>query len=220
MDRPPGVPGLFISFEGNEGCGKSTQVGLVCEALTRMGHQVRAVREPGSTAIGENIRTLFKNPPQNCSLSAWTEVFMLSAARHQLVTEVILPALRNGEIVISDRFVDSTLAYQGIIKSLPRDALQYVCNIATQTLEPARTYLFKAPVKLLMERVMARGQTQDQGTDRFDQAGIQEMENLEAAFDQIASENPVRIRVMDATQSKEELCQFLTEDILRCLKKS
>ena len=113
--------GLFITFEGTEGSGKSTQVGLLTRRLTDMGYKVRALREPGGTPIGEEIRHTLKHSNVNHSMTAETELLLMNASRAQLVREVIRPALDSGVIVVCDRFYDSTIAYQGYGRGLDLD---------------------------------------------------------------------------------------------------
>src|SRR6516225_931805 len=112
------MPGLFITFEGTEGSGKSTQISLLAERLRAMGHDVRTTREPGGTPIGEEIRHTLKHSAANHAMTAVAELLLMNASRAQLVREVIRPALEDGEIVIADRFYDSTIAYQGYGRGL------------------------------------------------------------------------------------------------------
>src|SRR5580693_6271163 len=105
--------GLFITFEGTEGCGKSTQVRLLADRLQSLGHKVRLLREPGGTPIGEEIRHTLKHSKQNAAMTAEAELLLMNASRAQLVREIIRPALAAGEIIICDRFYGSSTAYQG-----------------------------------------------------------------------------------------------------------
>src|SRR5215475_8284775 len=110
--------GLFITFEGNEGSGKSTQISLLAERLRSLGHTVRTLREPGGTPIGEEIRHTLKHSKDNAAMTAEAELLLMNASRAQLVREIIRPALDEGEVVLSDRFFDSTVAYQGYGRQL------------------------------------------------------------------------------------------------------
>src|SRR5512144_3105888 len=112
------MPGLFITFEGTEGSGKSTQISLLAEHLRSLGHTVRTLREPGGTPIGEEIRHTLKHSHANQAMTAETELLLMNASRAQLVREVIRPALQAGEIVLCDRFYDSTTVYQGYGRQL------------------------------------------------------------------------------------------------------
>lgn len=210
----------FISLEGNEGCGKSTQITRVAGALRALGWDVLEVREPGATAFGERVRDIFKNPPPGTELTGWAEVFLLSAARHQLVHDKILPALRRGTVVLADRFVDSTFVYQGCLRKLDLEALDSVCRIATDGLIPDHTFFLSAPAEILNSRIAGRpsstGHPQDSG-DRFDQSDIETKRQIELAFQSRASQYPERFTVIDATQTQEIICNAITEYTARIL---
>src|SRR5690349_22883654 len=120
------MKGLFITFEGTEGCGKSTQVGLLAERLRNMGCFVRTLREPGGTPIGEEIRHTLKHSHQNHAMTPEAELLLMNASRAQLVREVIRPALAAGEIILCDRFYDSTIAYQSYGRQLNLDTVRQV----------------------------------------------------------------------------------------------
>lgn len=205
---------MFISFEGNEGTGKSTQLSAVKQALENRSYNLVTVREPGATPVGEAIRRIFKNPPENVELTGWCEAFLISAARSQLVNDIILPELEKGSIVIADRYVDSTLVYQGICKNLSFEELKKICEIATNGLMPDITFLFCAPTDVIKQRVNSRinsGSTE--GVDRFDEADIETIENLNKAFDKVADMFPNRIVKVDATQPADLITEFLLNRI-------
>src|SRR5579864_4877914 len=122
------MKGLFITFEGTEGCGKSTQVRLLAERLTALGHRVRTLREPGGTPIGEEIRHTLKHSHQNHAMTGETELLLMNASRAQLVREIIRPALAAGEIVLCDRYFDSTTAYQGHGRGLDLKHVQTIID--------------------------------------------------------------------------------------------
>src|SRR5271167_3661612 len=122
--------GLFITFEGTEGCGKSTQVGLLAERLRALGHRVRTLREPGGTPIGEEIRHTLKHSAQNAAMTAEAELLLMNASRSQLVREVIRPALAAGEIIVCDRFYDSSTAYQGYGRQLDLARVKSIIEFA------------------------------------------------------------------------------------------
>jgi len=138
--------GIFITFEGSEGCGKSTQSKLLVEYLLQKKHRVVFVREPGATLVGEQIRALLLNP-QHTGMSRVCEMLLYMAARAQITEEVILPALAQGKIVISDRYLDSTLAYQGYGLGMDIAAIKAVGRLATQKLSPDLTIFLDLPVK-------------------------------------------------------------------------
>src|SRR5580658_7270193 len=128
--------GLFITFEGTEGCGKSTQVELLARQLRNMGYRVRPLREPGGTSIGEEIRHTLKHSKNNTAMTAEAELLLMNASRAQLVREIIRPALAAGEIVLCDRFYDSTIAYQGHGRGLDLDMVKNIIDCAVGPTRP------------------------------------------------------------------------------------
>src|ERR1700744_4970064 len=135
--------GLFITFEGTEGCGKSTQVELLARQLRSLGHVVRTLREPGGTPIGEEIRHTLKHSKDNHAMTAEAELLLMNASRAQLVREIIRPALANGEIVLCDRFYDSTTAYQGYGRQLDLAKVKSVVEFAIGDTKPKVTLLLQ-----------------------------------------------------------------------------
>src|SRR5579885_1687032 len=133
--------GLLITFEGSEGCGKSTQIALLAERLRGLGFTVKLVREPGGTPIGEEIRHTLKHSQQNKAMTAEAELLLMCASRAQLVREVIRPALAAGEIVLCDRFYDSTAAYQGYGRGLDLSVIQQMTDFAVGETRPHLTLL-------------------------------------------------------------------------------
>src|SRR6516225_4087330 len=130
------LKGLFITFEGSEGCGKSTHVELLSKQLRTTGHRVRILREPGGTPIGEEIRYTLKHSQKNAAMTAEAELLLMNASRAQLVREVIRPALAAGEIVLCDRFYDSTTAYQGYGRELDLGMVKAIVDFAVGTTRP------------------------------------------------------------------------------------
>src|SRR5271168_2943379 len=153
------MPGLFITFEGTEGSGKSTQVALLTRRLAELGHKVRALREPGGTPIGEEIRHTLKHSNVNHGMTSETELLLMNASRAQLVREVIRPALNSGEIVVCDRFYDSTTAYQGYGRQLDLAAVSTVIDFAVGNTRPDLTLFFDVPAEVSRERLLARQAT-------------------------------------------------------------
>lgn len=206
---------MFVSFEGNEGTGKSTQIGAVTEALELAGHSVVSVREPGSTKVGEQIRKIFKNPPEGIVLTPWCETFLLSAARNQLVEDIIRPALNNGSVVIADRFIDSTMVYQGFAGALPMNEVEQVCHLATGGLNPDLTFLFTAPREVIEQRLRERSMDAEnhEPADRFDEADIKFSEMLDRGFKELGEKNPGRIVTIDATLPRGEITKNILHSI-------
>jgi dTMP kinase len=192
-------PPMFITFEGLDFSGKSTQVGLLADALSQSGAKTLVLRDPGGTAIGERIRAVLLDR-ELLDMSDFTELFLFSASRSQLVQEVIKPALQRGTIVICDRFYDSTTAYQGWGRGLSLDAIRAINRVAADGLVPAITYFIDIPVPEI-ERRMLRQKT---GADRMEMSGQAFYERARKGFLQLATEEP-RFEVIDGRMSIEEI---------------
>ena len=193
------MPGLFITFEGTEGAGKSTQIKLLAERLQSLGKQVRLLREPGSTPIGEEIRHTLQHSAQNQAMTAEAELLLINASRAQLVREVICPALEAGEIVVCDRFYDSTVAYQGYGRGLDLHLVNAIVDFAVGDTRPQLTLFLHVPLTVSEERRTARAAQRD----RFEEAGQKFFEKVEQGFLAIAKAEPQRVKYIDATQSIE-----------------
>ncbi|NGQ96505.1 dTMP kinase [Brevibacillus sp. SYP-B805] len=203
--------GLFITFEGPDGAGKTTQVKAFAEALAQRGHDVLVTREPGGTAISDKIRGLILDPSHR-EMDDVTEALLYAASRAQHVREKVLPALARGTIVVCDRFVDASLAYQGFGLGLPVHKIKEINEFATGGLVPDRTYLLDIPVAAGRARLQARA-----GLDRIEQKEAAYHERVREGFHTLAKEHPARIRVIDATQSVEAVAQEVLADFLRWL---
>lgn len=191
--------GLFITLEGTEGSGKSTQVKLLAERLRGWRRPVRLLREPGSTPIGEEIRHTLQHSEANRAMSAETELLLMCAARAQLVREVIRPALAAGELVLCDRFYDSTTAYQGYGRQLDLHLVRQVIDVAVGETRPDLTLLFHVPVAVSEARRESR-----QGVrDRMEEADRGFFGRVERGYLAIAAAEPTRVRVIDATRTVE-----------------
>lgn len=197
------MSGLFITFEGTEGGGKSTQVALLAERLRQLGHQARVLREPGGTPIGEEIRHLLKHSPANEVMMPEAELLLMNASRAQLVLEVIRPALSVGEIVLCDRFYDSTTAYQGHGRQLDLALVKSVIDFAVGRTRPHLTLLLRVPTEVSEARRHARQAATAGPRDRFEEADRAFFRRVEQGFQQIAKDEPERVRIVDATQSIE-----------------
>ncbi|HEU0195272.1 MAG TPA: dTMP kinase [Gaiellales bacterium] len=193
---------MFISFEGLDGCGKTTQAALLADALRTEGREVVAVREPGGTAAGERIRELLLDP--SAQILPWAEALLYAAARAQLVGEVIRPALARGATVIADRFIDSSVAYQGVARGLGIDRVLAVNDAATGGLQPDRTVLLRIP----REEAAAR---RDGDTDRMESEAGAFHESVAEGFSQAAARFPERVRVVDAGGSREQVAARVRE---------
>jgi dTMP kinase len=142
------MKGLFITFEGTEGSGKSTQIPILGDRLRSMGHRVQTLREPGGTPIGEEIRHTLKHSKANEAMTPEAELLLMNASRAQLVREIIRPALARGEIVLSDRFYDSTTAYQGYGRELDLTMVKSIVDAAVGDTRPDITLLFLLPYEV------------------------------------------------------------------------
>ena len=191
------LSGFFVSLEGIEGSGKTTVAQRLARAFRAHGRAVTVTREPGGTAIGEQIRTLLLATEAG-DITAETEALLFSASRAQLVSEIVRPALARGEVVIVDRFTDSSLAYQWGGRGLSFDAVASVQALATGGLEPDLKLLFDLPVPLgLQRRFAGSGQT-----NRLDREAVAFHERVREAYHSLAAADPMRWRVIDASRSE------------------
>ena len=193
--------GYFLSLEGGEGAGKSTQNRRIVEWLTGQGREVVETREPGGTVVSEQIRQVLLDT-RNQGLNATAELLLMFAARSQLVGEVILPALASGKVIVCDRFADASYAYQGGGRELGRKAVAMVEQLVLNDLQPDLTLLFDIPVRLGMSRVAERGEV-----DRFEVESMQFFERVRSAYLERAEADPGRFRVIDASKSEEDVWQ-------------
>lgn len=199
------MKGLFITFEGTEGSGKSTQVPLLVERLREWGHAVRIFREPGGTPIGEEIRHTLKHSHANAAMTAEAELLLMNASRAQLVREVIRPALSRGEIIICDRFYDSTTAYQGYGRQLDLATVRHVIDLAVGHTRPDLTLLLRVPAAVSEERMRSRQATMPFIRDRIEEADRAFFERVAIGYDETAAAEPKRIQVVNAAGTIEEI---------------
>ena len=191
----------FITFEGTEGSGKTTQISLLAERLRSMGHTVRTLREPGGTPIGEEIRHTLKHSPANHAMTPEAELLLMNASRAQLVREVIRPALESGEIVLCDRFYDSTTAYQGYGRELDLQMVKNIIDVAVGETRPDLTLLFIVPHEVSEARRVARQPTLPLPfkRDRIEEADQSFFARVAQGYQAIAAAEPQRVRQFDAT---------------------
>ena len=211
--------GLFITFEGTEGCGKSTQVELLARRLSALGHRVRTLREPGGTPIGEEIRHTLKHSKANEAMTAQTELLLMNASRAQLVREVIRPALAAGEIVVCDRFYDSTTAYQGYGRQLDMKMVQAVIDIAVGETRPNLTLLLTVPHEISELRRAVRQSTLPFMRDRMEEGDREFFARVAEGFKAIAVTHPNRVRVVDGCEPLEVVCEKIWEIVQPVLPK-
>ena len=191
--------GLFLTFEGPEGAGKTTQIGLLADALRDAGHTVTRTREPGGDAVGERVRELLLKE----EVGAEAELLLFAAARARNVQTVVRPALAAGHIVLCDRYTDSTVAYQGYGRGLPFDLIERINDFATDGLRPDRTFLLDLPPA----EGLARQSRSDQ--DRLDRESLAFHERVHDGFLALARAEPNRIVLLDATRAAAEIAADL-----------
>jgi len=196
--------GLFITFEGSEGCGKSTQVQRLAARLERAGVRVLVTREPGGTAIGEKIRDLLQFAPESFAMTPQTEVLLFEASRSQLVRETIQPALEKGTIVISDRFFDSTTVYQGVARKLSPEIVETLNTFAIASARPNLTFILDVDVATARARMLRRVRPVAV-LDRMEQEPDEFYERVCAGYRELAGREPDRIILLDGAQSPDEI---------------
>ena len=193
--------GFFITFEGIEGCGKSTQVALLKKRLEIEGRKVLVTREPGGTTTGELVRSVLLDPA-NTSITSLTELLLYAAARAQHVDERIRPALDSGAIVVCDSFADSTTAYQGAGRAIERGIIKQIHDIATRGTWPDLTILLDLPAEAGLERAHAVREV-----DRIESEPIAFHRAVRNEFLRIAEHDPLRVRRVDATQTVDAIAE-------------
>jgi dTMP kinase len=205
---------LFITFEGPDGSGKSTQINLVVDYLTRQGYEVLCTREPGGTAIGDQIREVVHDIG-NIEMSARAEILLYSASRAQLVEQVILPHLAQGGVVLCDRYADSTYAYQGYGRQLDFETLRLVTHFATQGLKPNLTIYLDLDVTEGLRRKTAANVTGGGEWNRMDQLELAFHQRVRAGYLEMAQTEPERWLIVDASapvaQINQIICQRLEQ---------
>lgn len=193
------MKGVFITFEGSEGSGKTTQVSLLAEHLRTLGRSVRTLREPGGTPIGEEIRHTLKHSDKNHAMTAEAELLLMNASRAQIVREVIRPALAAGEIVLCDRFYDSTVAYQGYGRELDLVKVKQIVDFAVGDTRPDLTLLMLVSHEVSAERLLARQATMAFMRDRIEEADSSFFDRVARGYRELAKAEPGRIHCLEAT---------------------
>lgn len=199
--------GLFITFEGGDGAGKTTLVQGLSRILQEKELSFVSTRAPGGTALGKQIRDLLLHGKEY-HIAKRAEFYLFLADRAQHVAEIIRPALEAGQVVLCDRFNDSTIAYQGYGRGLSEEKVAAECAFACEDLQPDCTFYLDIAPKVSMQRAQNKGIH-----DRIEEEALEFHENIRAAFLRIAKQQPKRVRVLDATRSPEELQQQAWEQI-------
>ena len=203
---------MFITFEGSEGCGKSSQVFVLSSFLQLQGYDILTTREPGGTPIGEQIRTVISSL-KNTDMQQRTEVLLFQASRAQLVEQVIRPHLKRGGVVLSDRYADSTLAYQGFGYQRDLVPLRGLIQFATGGLKPDLTLLLDVDVEVGLKRRAKGGEW-----NRLDALQLDFYQRVRRGYFQLADEEPERWVIIDAMQAFEQVQQAIRKVILGRLK--
>lgn len=206
--------GLFITLEGIEGSGKSTQLAYVVEYLQKKNKDVVCTREPGGTMVGEKIRNILldKNLP---SMNIETELMLMCAARVEHVKSVIEPALNQGKYVVCDRFFDATYAYQGFGRGINIDRIDELREFSIGNLQPDMTLLLDVTLDVSVSRVDARGER-----DRFENEKLAFYEKIRSGYLEMAKKQPARVKIIDATKSISDVQSSIKQYIDNLIEKA
>ena len=201
--------GLFVTFEGSEGCGKSTQIRHLTVWLEKQGKECVTTREPGGTPAGDEIRHLLQHAPQGHGLVPEAELLLFAASRAQLVRELILPALQAGKVVVSDRFHDSTTVYQGVARKLAPATVASINNFAIDSSLPDITFLLDMDAREAHSRIQRR----EQPADRMESEPLAFYEAVREGYLRLAAAEPARFVVLDATLTEEDLARQIRKTL-------
>ncbi|MDR6885120.1 dTMP kinase [Bacillus sp. 3255] len=212
--------GIFITFEGPDGSGKTTQLKKLGEELGKLGHDVLVTREPGGTAISDKIRSIILDPV-NEEMVDQAEVLLYAASRAQHVHQLIIPALEAGRIVLCDRFIDASVAYQGYGLGVDVEQVKAISRYASSGLQATRTFILDVPVEVSMARLHQRAAGASgaaEQLDRIEQKHVDYHSRVREGFHQIAADHPDRVRVIDANRSVEEIAEDIWTQCSRLLE--
>lgn len=212
MTAPRPHKSFFISFEGSEGSGKSTQIDLLATRLENEGYNVVVTREPGGTEIGEEIRHLLKHAQSGQGMTPETELLLFAASRAQLVREVIVPALRAGKVILCDRFLDSTTVYQGVARRLSEDPVAIINHFAVGDILPALTIVLDVPAETGLARARRRP---SELPDRLEQENIDFYQRVREGYLILAREMPSRFLVVDGTLPSDKITDIIWHEFKR-----
>src|ERR1700722_7827027 len=206
------MPGLFVTFEGGEACGKSTQVRRLVRRLEIRGRTVLAVHEPGFTEIGSAIRELLLHAKAGEAMRSETELLLFAASRAQLVRETIRPAIENGSVVVSDRFYDSTTVYQGIGRGLDLTFIKALNEFVVGECKPARTFLLDLDVAVSRARQLRRVRPVGP-QDRMERLSPKFFEQVRGGYLEIARAEPDRVKIIDAAGTEDQVEAAIWKEI-------
>ncbi|HWA10834.1 MAG TPA: dTMP kinase [Opitutaceae bacterium] len=207
--------GKLISFEGSEGSGKSTQIARLAAHLQKTHHEVLSTREPGGTEIGEQIRNIIVHNSKGDEMSAETELLLFTAARAQLVREIIAPALTRGAIVLCDRFLDSSTVYQGIGRNLAMDPVNQINRFAVGNVMPDVTIVLDVPTKVSLSRLKQRASDLP---DRMERENVDFYDKVREGYLLLAKGMPERFIVVDGTKGEDVIAKKIWEAVQTRLK--
>ena len=204
------MSGYFITFEGSEGCGKTTQIEALAKALEAQGKTVLITREPGGTLIGEKIRNLLQDPSHKNEISDMAELLLFSASRAELIASRIQPALKRGESVICDRFYDSTYVYQGLGRAIGMGIVEQLNQITVGTLKPDLTILLDLDAKVGIERAKSR---QSGELDRIENESLAFFEAVRNGYLELAKKEPERFKTIDGLLSVDAIKAIIWDTV-------
>ncbi|BBN97337.1 dTMP kinase [Sporolactobacillus terrae] len=217
--------GLFITFEGPDGSGKTTQIHQLAEELERRGRSFILTREPGGTTIGDAIRSIILNP-EHTELADHTEILLYAASRSQHVSEKIQPALKAGKIVLCDRFVDASIAYQGYGLGEMVATVKQINDFATGGLTPDRTYMIDIAPEIGRQRMKRRSGVAELGAmkdaadlDRIEMRALAYHQRVREGFHAIYEENKQRIRLIDGAQDQKQVHRMICDDFFQFIRR-
>jgi dTMP kinase len=208
--------GLFVTFEGVEGCGKTTQVKRLARRLRGLGVAVIVTLEPGGTSIGKNIRRVLLDS-KNKALTPLAELMLYAADRAQHVEEIIQPALKSGKWVICDRFSDATVVYQGMARGQDMKLIRLLNNVVTEGIRPHLTFLLDCPVEVGLRRALGRNM---KGQDRFEKEAVSFHLKVRKGYLDLARKNKKRFVILDAAASRKEIEAEIIRHVDRFLRRN
>jgi dTMP kinase len=212
--------GFFITFEGGEGAGKTTLLNKLAYELQQLGCQVVVTREPGGTKLGESIRHLLLTQQSSFSISSRAELLLFLSARAQHLDELIIPSLKQGKIVLCDRFNDSTLAYQGEARGLKMGEVEALCRLVCQDVQPDLTFFLDLDPKIGLARTqkISKEHAASGQLDRIEAETVEFHERVQRAFQEIARNNRSRVVTIDASQPAEFVQQQAWQILKKCIQ--
>ena len=205
-------PGKLITWEGLDGSGKSTQLALAAERLRGKGFRVTTTREPGGTAVGQQVREIVLHEPRG-SVAPLTELALMFAARAQHIEQVILPALGAGDVILCDRFTDSSVAYQGYGRGIPLEVIRGLENFLCQGVRPDLTVILEVDPETGARRSGQRNRAAAEPDTRFEQEGTEFFERVRQGYREIARQEPARVRLVDGRGSIAEVHERVRQTV-------